>query len=332
MIILSKTDIQKIFTMKEAIQASKEALRIYSEKKCIVPLRLNVNVLKEQGQSLFMPAYAEELNVIGIKIVSMFPKNLSLGKPSVPAQMILMDGTTGEVCAMLDGTYLTQLRTGALQGAATDILAKADAQIAVLFGTGGQAGTQLEAMLNVRKLEEIRIVGTDFNRTQYFVETMQKRFAQFSSKIIAVKDGNHAIKDADIITVVTTSKTPVFDGAFIKKGAHVNGIGSYMPDMQELPEKIIRSANKIFFDTSEGVLAEAGDFIIPMNKGSLTAADFDGDLGEVILGTIKGRETEQEITLFKSVGTAILDLVTAHHIYKKALECNLGLSVEMQET
>lgn len=329
MLILSKTDIQKVFTMKEAIQASKEALRIYSENKCIVPLRLNINILKEQGQSLFMPAYAEELNAIGIKIVSIFPKNISFGKPSVPAQMILIDGTTGEVCAMLDGTYLTQLRTGALQGAATDILAKTDAQVAVLFGTGGQASTQLEAMLNVRNLAEIRVVGTNFNRTQDFVETMQKRFAQFNIKIIAVKDGNQAIKDTDIITVVTTSKTPVFDGALVKKGTHVNGIGSYMPDMQELPETIIRSANKIFFDTSEGVLAEAGDFIIPMNKGSVSMADFDGDLGEVILGTRKGRETEQEITLFKSVGTAILDLVTAHNIYKKALASNIGQNVEI---
>jgi ornithine cyclodeaminase len=318
MLILSKTDIQKLFTMQDAIQASKEALRIYSEKKSIVPLRLNIDIQKEQGQCLFMPAYAEELNIVGVKIVSIFPHNVSLGKSSISGQMMLIDGKTGEVCAMLDGAYLTQLRTGALQGAATDILARADAKVAVLFGTGGQADAQLEAMLSVRKLEEVFVAGTNFDRTQLFVKAMQKKFASFNTKIVAVKDGNAALKEADIITVVTTSKTPVFDGTLVKKGTHINGIGSFMPDMQELPETIIQPANKIYFDT-DAVLAEAGDFIIPLKKGLITTADFDGDLGEVILGTIKGRETEEEVTVFKSVGTAILDLVTAHHIYKKAL-------------
>lgn len=324
MLTLTKTDIKKIFSMKDAIQASKEALQLHSENKTEAPLRLNIDIPKHQGQILFMPAYAEELNVAGIKLVSIFPDNVAKCLPSVLAQMILLDGQTGEVCAMIDGTYLTQLRTGALQGAATDILSRKNSKIAVLFGTGGQANTQLEALLNVRNLEEVRVCGKNPQHTMKFVFEAKNEFKQFNTRIIAVEDGNEAIRDADIITTVTNSKIPVFDGKLVKLGTHINGIGSFTPDMQELPENIIQSANKIFFDTKEGVLAEAGDFMIPIKKGTINESNFDSELGEVILNRINGRETEQEITLFKSVGTAVLDLVTAFRIYKKAFELGIG--------
>ncbi len=310
--------------MQEAMHANREALRMYAEGKSIVPLRINIDMPIQQGQSLFMPAYVGEINAIGIKIVSVFPKNIELNKASVSAQMILLDGQTGEVCALIDGTYLTQLRTGALQGLATDMLARKHAKIAVLFGTGGQAATQLEAMLTVRHLEEVNVFDIDFNRAKQFAEAMQKEFAQFNTNILAVNDGNEAVKKADIITTVTTAKKPVFDGALVKQGTHINGIGAYTPEMQELPETIIRAADKIIFDIKENVLAEAGDIIIPMRSGAITEADFSGDLGGVILGKIKGRETEQEITLFKAVGTALLDVVVAHQIYQKALTQRVG--------
>lgn len=329
MLVLTREDIKKVFTMKDAIEADKEALRIYSSGKSVVPLRVNIDIPKEQGQSLFMPAYVEELDATGIKIVSVFPKNIEIGKPSVPAQMILLDGKTGEVNAILDGTYLTQLRTGAVQGAATDILARKDAEIGVLFGTGGQAATQLEAMLCVRSLKEVRVFDINHERAKDFVEAMQKQLVQYNTKIVAVSDGNEAVKNADIITSVTTSRRPVFDGTLVKPGTHINGVGAYTPEMQELDENVIKNANKIFFDTKEGVLAEAGDFIIPMKKGIVSEDNFTGELGQVILGQIAGRENQDEITLFKTVGVAVLDVVTACKIYRKAVESNIGKSVEI---
>ncbi|MEH7503048.1 ornithine cyclodeaminase family protein [Neobacillus drentensis] len=329
MLVLTKEDIKKVFTMKDAIEADKEALRIYSAGKSVSPLRVNIDIPKEQGQSLFMPAYVEELDATGIKIVSVFPKNIEKGLPSVPAQMILLDGTTGEVCAILDGTYLTQLRTGAVQGAASDILAKKDAKIGALIGTGGQAATQLEAMVCVRNLQEVRVADINFERAKEFAEKMQEELAAYGTKVVAVENGNAAVKDADIITSVTTSRKPVFDGTLVKKGAHVNGVGAYTPQMQELDETIVQKADKVFFDTKEGVLAEAGDFITPMEKGLVTEDDFDGELGEVILGKISGRETDEEITLFKTVGMAVLDVVTAQKIYQKAVENKIGQAVEI---
>ncbi|HEX4045732.1 MAG TPA: ornithine cyclodeaminase family protein [Gammaproteobacteria bacterium] len=262
-------------------------------------------------------------------IASVYPANVALNKPSISAKMLLLDSSTGEVIAMMDGTYLTQLRTGALQGAATDILARKNAKIAVLFGTGAQAATQLEAMLSVRDLTEVRVVDINFERAQQFASTMQKELAQYTTHIVAIKNSSDAIKDADIITAVTTSEKPVFDGALVKSGAHVNGIGAYMPHMQELPALIMQKADKIIFDTNEGVFAEAGDIIIPLKSGMISQADFNGELGELILNKVVGRETELEITLFKAVGSAVLDIVTAHHIYVNALERKIGQVIEV---
>ncbi len=324
MLVLTRDDIKKVFSMKDAINAAKEALAIYSQGKSVVPLRANLDIPKRQGQSLFMPAYVEELEAVGIKIISVFPNNPKIGRPSIPAQMVLMDGKTGEVSAIINGTYLTQLRTGAVQGAATDVLAVKDAKVAALFGTGGQAATQLEAMLCVRDLEEVRVVGRNFEKTRRFAKDMQQQLTGYNAGIVPVENAGQAVMDADIITTATTSKQPVFDGALVKEGAHVSGIGSYTPDARELDEKIIKRSGKIYFDTREGVLAEAGDIIIPMQKGTISEEDFCGELGQVISGEICGRENRTEITLFKCVGMAVLDLVTAHRIYKKAVENGIG--------
>lgn len=327
MLILNKQDIQQVFSMADAINACHCALQYYSSGKSTVPLRVNVEVPKQQGHSLFMPAYVPETDALGIKIVSVFPNNVLSGKSSIVAQMLLMDAQTGEVCAMMDGTYLTQLRTGALQGVATKALSRKDAKTAVLFGTGGQARAQLEAMLTVRSLDLVSVYGAHYDKTQNFVADMQREFSHFNTHFIAVNESSAAIKNADIITTVTNSKTPVFDAAKVKKGAHINAIGAYKPDMQEIPESIIQRADTIIFDTMEGVLAEAGDILIPLNKGLVNQDDFDGELGEVLLGKAKGRESAEDITFFKAVGSAVFDVVTAHQIYIQAKAKNIGKKI-----
>ena len=324
MLLLTKKDIKRIFTMQDAVEADKQAFRIYSEGGSVVPLRINIGAPNYEGQTLFMPGYVEELDSMGVKIVSVFPHNVEKGIPSVPATMVLIDGTSGEVCSILDGTYLTQLRTGAAAGAATDLLARADAQIGALIGTGGQAITQLEAMLTVRDLKEVRIFDIDLKRTQSFVAQMQEEFVNFGTLLRAVETSEEAITNADIITAVTTSRQPVFNGRLVKAGAHINGVGSYMPNMQELDEFIVQRADKIFFDSQEAVLAESGDFIIPLNKGTITVDKFTGEIGKVISGNLPGRETPAEITLFKTVGMAVLDVVTAYQIYQRALKQDIG--------
>lgn len=241
----------------------------------------------------------------------------------------MLDGKTGEVSAIMDGTYLTQLRTGASAGAATDILARKDAKIGALIGTGGQALCQLEALLSARNLEKVKVYSRNFENVKAFVEKSKKSLSQYDTEILGVNSSDEAIKDADVITVVTTATSPVFNGRNVKEGAHINGVGSYMKHMQELDEYIISRADKIYLDSKEAVLSEAGDFIIPLEKGIIKDDRITGELGQVVLQSIDGRENKKEITLFKSVGIAVQDVVTAYKIYEKALQNKIGKEVEI---
>lgn len=328
MLALTKEDIINAFSMKDAIKAVKLAFLMYSTEKSIVPLRTNINVPPVKGQTLFMPAYCEDMNSLGIKIVSIFPENVKKNKNVVPATMILIDASTGEVCCLLDGTYLTQLRTGAATGAACDLLARKDAKIGALIGTGGQAPSQLEAMLTSRPLEVLKIAGFNYNKTIAFTDAMKKLYGHLGTKFIAVEHPNEAVTGADIITVVTSSKTPVFDGTLVKKGALITGVGSFTPLMQEIDEIAVCNANSIFVDSMEAILAEAGDLIIPIEKGLISKEKISGELGEVLSGKLKGRNNEDEIIIFKTVGIAIQDILTADAIYKKAHSLGIGNEIK----
>lgn len=330
MITLTKEDMKNIFTMEEAIEAVKEALRLFSEGKSTVPLRTNIDIPEYNGQSLYMPAYVEgKSSALGMKIISIYPDNVKQDLPTSPSTMIMVDAETGMVEAILNGTYLTQLRTGAIQGAATDRLARKDARIGALIGTGDQAATQLEAMLTVRYLEEVRIMDIDKERAQAFVDEMSERFAYFATKLIVVDSAEEAVTDADIITTVTTSPQATFPHEAVKAGAHVNGVGAYTPEMHEIPGELLARADRIIVDTMEGVLAEAGDIMTPIREKLIQESDIDGDLGELILGKITGREHSNQITVFKTVGTAVLDVVTAAKILKKAKEAGVGQQINL---
>ncbi|MGB9977576.1 ornithine cyclodeaminase family protein [Thermovenabulum sp.] len=329
MLILSAEDMKKVLTMNEAIEAVKIAYITLAQGNCVVPLRTNITAKKYNGQILFMPSYVEGVDFAGVKIVSVYPENINKGLPSVPATMILVDGSTGIVNAIMDGTYLTRMRTGAASGVATEILARKDAKKALLFGTGGQAQTQLWALLCVRKLEEVYVFDIDFNRAKQFAEKMNDTFNDYGAKITAVENSEDVLPEVDIITTATTSKKPVFNGNLIKKGVHINGIGAYTPEMQEIPEEAVLKADKIYVDSLEACMAEAGDLIIPINKGVINKEKITGEIGKLLTGELPGRTSESEITMFKSVGLAVQDVVTAAKIYEKALELGLGKNITL---
>lgn len=328
-VVLKDHDIENVFSMKDAIKADKDALEFYSKGETSIPLRTNISVDEQNGQSLYMPGYVSGANALGVKIVSVYPGNIEKKLNSVPATMILLNNETGEVCSIMDGTYLTRVRTGAVSGAATDVLARKDSKIFTIFGTGGQAEGQLEAVLEVRNIEEVRVFDISKDRAIEFANRMSEKFAEkFNVKIFAVDSSDEAVKDADIITCVTTSKKPVFDGKLIKKGAHINGVGSYTPDMQEIDAYILKNSDKVYVDTRDGVLNESGDFIIPIKENKFSESDITGELGEVIMGKVPSRTNDEEITLFKTVGSGVLDVVTARRIYEKALEKGIGSIIE----
>ena len=328
MLLLSKKDIKNVFTMKDAVEADKEAFRFFSDGKSEVPLRTNIQVPRHEGSLLFMPSFVGELDTGCLKVVNVFPKNIEKGLPTTPAQVLLIDAANGLVVSVLDGTYVTQLRTGAATGAAFDVLAKKDCKKGALIGTGGQAATQLEAMLAVRKLEEVKVFDLNAERLQAFVRQMKEELGQYGTEILAAESSDDAVEDADLLVCVTPSTKPVFDGSKVKKGATVSCVGSYQPHMQEMDPEVLVRASKIYFDSVEAVLSEAGDILIPLENGQITEEDFTGDLGDVLLGRLEGRENDEEIIVFKTVGIGTQDLMASKRIYDKAVQAGVGTNWE----
>lgn len=324
MLLLTREDIKKVFSMKDAIEADKEAFRLIVEEKCDAPLRTKIQAPKYDGCFLFMPAYVEDMDTASLKIINIFPKNIDNGIPSSPAQVLLIDGTTGMVTAVMDGTYVTQMRTGAASGAAFDLLGRKDARIGALIGTGGQAAAQLEAMLVARELAEVRVFDVNYERTCAFAEQMQKELSSYGTKITAARSSDEAIDNADLLITVTPSSKPVFDGNKVKKGATVSCVGAYQHHMQEMDPVILTRASKIYFDSEEAVLSESGDILIPLEQGIITKEDFTGDLGQVIKGELPGRENDDEIIVFETVGVATQDLMAARRIYDQAVAAGVG--------
>lgn len=328
--VLNKADIQKVFTMSEAIQAAKDALELYSKGQTNIPLRASLNVPEHNGNCLYMYGYVAPASAQGVKIVSIYPDNPKVGLPSVPATMVLLDSATGQVCSLLDGTHLTRFRTGAVSGAATELLSRKDSSLFGLIGAGGQAECQLEAVLTARPIKEVRVYCRSRDRREAFAKEMQDKYGEkFGVKIYAVDSANDAVIDADIVTAVTTATEALFDGNLLKKGCHVNGVGSYTPEMIELDLTTLKRAGKIYFDTFDGVLSEAGDFLQPMARGEFSKEEITGELGQLVAGMTPGRETDEEITVFKTVGSAVLDIVTAQRIYECAVKLGMGNVIEL---
>ena len=329
-LILREEDILKAVDIKDIIEADKEALKNYSDGGSDIPLRTVIDVDKDSSSTaIFMPGYIKDKNALGMKIIDIYPDNIEKGLVTSPSTMILIDKDNGFVKAILDGTILTRLRTGAVSGAATEVLANEDAKSFLLIGTGGQAGTQLEAVLAVRDIEEAYVFDVNYERAEVFAKEMNEKLKKYGTKILAIKELDEVLGDVDIITTVTTSKKPVFDGNRIKKGVHVNSVGSYTPDMQETPPELLVRAGKIFTDTNEGVIEEAGDVIIPISEGKISKEKVAHELGDLLLGREVGRESKEEITWFKTVGFAGLDLVAGEKIYQLAKEKVIGTKIEM---
>ena len=238
--------------------------------------------------------------------------------------VLLTDPETGIVDAMIDGTELTRMRTGAVSGLATELLANEDASVGALFGTGGQSFSQLEAMLTVRQLEEVRIFDANPARAEAFVRQNSVFSEKFGAKLIAAKSSSQTVIAADIITTVTTSVDPVFEGHLAEPGTHINAVGTFMPNKRELDAYIMNRADKIYIDNKEAVMSEAGEFLIPIAAGDFSESSITGELGELLIGSIPGRTGNNEITLMKTVGFATLDIVIAHKVYERAMTAGIG--------
>ena len=324
MLLLNKDDIRSVFTMKDAVEADKECYRMFSEGKFDVPLRAVIN--GSHGNFLFMPAYSEDMLAAGLKIVNIMPGNPHRGLPASIGQVLLIDGETGEVRSVMDGTYVTALRTAAASGAAFDLFGRKDAEIGAIIGTGSQAMCQLEAMLSVRKLKEVRIAARNFEKTKAFAEKARRELGSYGTEIIACEDTNAAVDGADLVILVTVSGTPVCSAEYFKPGCTISAVGAYTYDMQELDPAVFSKCGKLYFDSVDAVLSESGDILRPLDDGILSRDQFTGDIGEYLLGRIPGRESDDEIIVFENVGIGALDLMTAAKVYDKAIKAGVGMN------
>ncbi len=311
--------------MGEAIEAVGAAFAQLSAGRADVPLRTSLDVSQHNGVTLFMPAYLVDDDAMAMKIVSVFNDNPSQGLPLIHALVVVVDAETGAPEAVMDGTYLTALRTGAASGAATDVMARHDAHVAAIFGAGAQGRTQLEAVCAVRPIDEAWIY--DIDREQ--AEVMVDEASQHLSLLLNVAETERdAVRKADIICTATTSSTPLFDDADVRPGTHINAIGAYTPEMQEIPPETVARA-KVVIDHHEAALAEAGDLLIPIERGLIAAEHIHAELGQIVSGDKVGRESVTEITLFKSVGVAVQDVAAARAVLDAARELGLGTSVRL---
>lgn len=326
--LFSAADVRRALPMAKAIEAVKAGYVQLSTGRAQVPLRTHLSVA-DGDSTLIMPVYSPgadgEDGALGLKVVSVFNSNPPRGLPLIHALVLAVDPATGAPLAIIEGGALTAIRTGAASGAATDVLARPDAAVVALFGAGVQARRQLEAVCTVRRVEQVRLfspVGAEA-----FAAEMAGQ-GPIPADIAIVDSPRAAVADADIICAATTARTPVFDGRDLKPGAHVNAIGSFTPDMQEIDVATVRRA-LVVLDSREAALAETGDLIIPLNAGQITLDHVSTEIGEVIAGLKPGRTSPEQITFFKSVGVAVQDGVAARIVVRNGAALGLGTRVEL---
>lgn len=315
--VLTAADVRASLTMNAAIDAVATAYAQLAVGKATMPLRSRVHT--DKGVSLLMPAHLHESGDFAVKIVSVYGGNPDLGLPTVTATVLAMDSRTGLPLALMEGDSLTALRTGAAGGVAARYLARKDAKTVALFGAGVQGRAQLQAVMAVRDISRVAIV----DPFEASARRLAEEIAGWPQAPEAVVEPfpRAAVSRADIVLAATTSKTPLFDGNDLKPGTHVTGVGAFTPEMQEIDPNTIARA-RVVVDQRDAVLAEAGDII-------KAEAKIDAEIGEIVNGDKPGRQNDEEITFFKSVGLAVQDAVAAAAVLKAAEEKGLGTVIQM---
>jgi len=322
--LIKSSEIKKHFTMVEAIDAMAEAFESLSSGESFVPQR-HVTTYGEPPITLFLkPVIVDSQKKAAIKILTQKSNGSIHGIPAIVGVVMLIDTLTGEVLSIMDGEYLTALRTGASSGLATKYFARAEANTLAIFGCGAQGRTQLEAVAAVRKISKVWIFDKNRKMAEAFISEMKTKV----DAKIKIAENLDVLKSCDIICTATNSEAPLFLQKHLKEGVHINAIGSYKPLMQELDPYILQNAS-IYVDQMEACLAESGDLIKPIHSGLFTSNHVKGEIGNFISGKIKGRSSNAETTVFKSVGVAIQDFAVANKIYEKSLSGTFGQEIRL---
>ncbi len=320
--LLSRNDVMQVLTMEDTIDILEQAFADLATDRAVLPQRTAITAPEHGGLSLFMPAFLKGMGALGTKVVTVYKNNpAKYDLPTVLGTILILDVKTGAPLAVMDGGYLTGMRTGGVAGLGTRWLAREDAKVHTMFGTGGMARTHAWAVACARPIEKLILSSLDPRKKQEaFAASLE---GVVSGEIVIADDPAEAVAAADVVTLITSASEPIVEGSWFKPGTHINATGSHAPGTRELDTAtVLRS--KIVCDLIDACRAEAGDFLIPAEEGVWSFERVHGSLGDVIAGKIPGRETNEEITLVKSVGLAIQDISVAQHVCRKAEGAGVG--------
>jgi len=324
-LLLSRKDVEEIISMREVIEAVEEAFRAKGLGKVQMPPKSYIYFNRYQGDFRVMPAYLEDIDAAGVKIVNVHSKNpQEHGLPTVMATIFLLDPKTGAPLAIMDGTLITNMRTGAGGAVAAKYLARKDSRVIAMIGAGVQARTQLIALNEVLDIDEVRVSDVVKGKAEKYAEEMS---GQLGIKIEPMADVGKAVKGADVVVTVTTARGPIVKDEWISEGMHINAIGADAPGKQELDPNILKRAKIVVDDLKQAL--HSGEVNVPLSEGIIARGDIYAELGEVITGKKPGRTSRDEITIFDSTGLAIQDIATDWKVYQKAKKMGKGREVEL---
>jgi alanine dehydrogenase len=323
---LTREDVKSVLTMPAAITAVEQAFVLLSAGDSVLPLRTNMGVTAHNGSLLAMPAYAGgEIDGLGVKLITLYTDNPTrYALPAIQGIFIVFDPADGRLLAIMEAGYMTAVRTGAASGVATRHLARPNTHVVTLFGTGAQAPYQLEAVCVERPVEQVWVLSRQFHHAVRFAREQEERLGV---PICPTADAAQAVRSSDLILTATSAFEPLFDGNWLRPGTHINAVGSHTAAAREVDSTTIRRA-KIVTDQTSACLAEAGDILIPLQEGVIDRASIYGEIGQIAAGTLPGRQDDEEITFFKSVGLAIQDVAVASWIARQAEARGIGTELE----
>jgi ornithine cyclodeaminase/alanine dehydrogenase-like protein (mu-crystallin family) len=325
MLAISDKEVRRLLTMPECIDLMAEALRALAHGEAAVPLRSLMWLPDRSGLLGMMPGHHAAAGIMGIKVVSVMPGNHGTEYDAHQGVVLVFETGHGRPLAIVDATSITAIRTAAVSGVATRLLARQDAGDLAILGSGTQAGTHLEAMLAVRPIRRVRL----WSRTTQRAEEFAAREAERHGITIEVApDARAAVEGADLICTTTASREPVLEGAWIAEGAHINAVGSSVRTARELDATAV-ARSRLFVDRRESVLNESGDFILARDDGAITDDHIVGEIGDILAGRIEARTSRSEITLFESLGLSIEDVASAMFVYERALAAGAGTPLDL---
>lgn len=325
MLVLSNSDVAALLPMDTAIKCVAEAMIGVSSGKAHMPLR---SIMPVGGPNFFgmMPGGLSDPDCYGIKLVSLFPGNPEHGYSSHQGAMVLFESEHGSVVSIMNAGLLTAIRTAAASAVATRELSRTNASVLTIVGNGEQAEHHLEAMVAVRPIRRVRIVGRRAPKVSVFVETAQKRFPDL--EISGGTDVAAAVKDADIVCTVTASPDPVLFGGMVSPGTHLNIVGASIPSKREIDSNLVL-CSRIYADSRASMFAQAGEIVDAVRDGLIDETHICGEIGEVLTGRAAGRGTDEEITLYRSLGVVAQDLACADHVTAMAKEKGMGMNASL---